>query len=888
MRRLGILCLILITSISGIFALDSASDYYEKWRDGINSSKPGYVYDLEMPDKVYLSRIGYHDADTSKKPNVKDKSEYASEVGALVFMAANGKPSDFPPGMEYAASCDEAMGYGMMLAVLEGDKATFDKLAVTAEYYRALKTDSNYLTSWVIPVKKSKENSQEYEKFKKAVKDKEDDGWDFNNDVLDLWLHKKGPKFNSKGQMVGQKRETGSKATVSSIATDGSLDIAFAFLMAHNKWNKANPKKGKINYLGIAGRRYKQLAGVFVKYGNDNGFLPVGDYSVSVTRPCDWLLTHLRAYYELSTDEGIKELIGTLENQFDDFDKINGSTGFVPDFANTKGKTLVPEPDALGEANTEHFAINAARFPFRLALDYQLYGDRNSLNRSLEIVDYISKIKHDFDPKKEWWQHTNPFSAVRDLKGDTVKPQWYNYGNQVLKAGILASIHIAENAGINKYDKFYKTWYKDSAPDGSSFTVFTSQWNGYEDKQVAEKNGKEKTFTLNIGADPMHTGYFEDTWTLLALYVIEDKWKTPHGYDNEIDVKNWKASSSDISVSNDGKILTIKANKDISEEVSISREFKCKTNSGYSLMFAIERQNCSSDTTINGTFSTDKGKKESHMKRPIIVEHSNVSRSEMGGYDKLEKKCKNDKKVKLELFFKGGLKKDSVLKISHLGFYDPEVSPGQFRYVGKWDSNKESYSKGDYVRHGFETYECIKDHLTTRSTVPGQNFTVWKISDYTLVGERWKAGTYYLDGDLVSYQGRTYMARYSFLSYYIPPESPNNWLLYYDPFQNQVIDWVSDGSYFEGDIVFYKGNFFKCTQSHTANVGWAPDYAYTLWEKVNGDFNNIDPATEWETWTYYETGQVVTHNNKKFECRIGHTSQPGWEPGNVPAVWLEK
>ncbi|MEV0380381.1 glycosyl hydrolase family 18 protein [Nonomuraea sp. NPDC050643] len=42
---------------------------------------------------------------------------------------------------------------------------------------------------------------------------------------------------------------------------------------------------------------------------------------------------------------------------------------------------------------------------------------------------------------------------------------------------------------------------------------------------------------------------------------------------------------------------------------------------------------------------------------------------------------------------------------------------------------------------------------------------------------------------------------------------------------------------------------------------------------------------DWAPWTAYATGALVTYNGVQYECVQGHTSQPGWEPPNVPALW---
>jgi len=44
-------------------------------------------------------------------------------------------------------------------------------------------------------------------------------------------------------------------------------------------------------------------------------------------------------------------------------------------------------------------------------------------------------------------------------------------------------------------------------------------------------------------------------------------------------------------------------------------------------------------------------------------------------------------------------------------------------------------------------------------------------------------------------------------------------------------------------------------------------------------------APAWQAWTAYATGSLVTYNGITYRCIQGHTSQPGWEPPIVPALW---
>ncbi|CCH28461.1 family 20 glycosylhydrolase [Actinosynnema sp. NPDC047251] len=45
------------------------------------------------------------------------------------------------------------------------------------------------------------------------------------------------------------------------------------------------------------------------------------------------------------------------------------------------------------------------------------------------------------------------------------------------------------------------------------------------------------------------------------------------------------------------------------------------------------------------------------------------------------------------------------------------------------------------------------------------------------------------------------------------------------------------------------------------------------------------PSGSWAPWIGYATDAQVTYNGGTYRCRQPHTSQPGWEPTNVPALW---
>src|SRR5688500_1232369 len=46
--------------------------------------------------------------------------------------------------------------------------------------------------------------------------------------------------------------------------------------------------------------------------------------------------------------------------------------------------------------------------------------------------------------------------------------------------------------------------------------------------------------------------------------------------------------------------------------------------------------------------------------------------------------------------------------------------------------------------------------------------------------------------------------------------------------------------------------------------------------------------TGWTTNTFYSVGSLVSYSGRNYRCQQAHTSQAGWEPPNVPALWPDQ
>lgn len=97
-------------------------------------------------------------------------------------------------------------------------------------------------------------------------------------------------------------------------------------------------------------------------------------------------------------------------------------------------------------------------------------------------------------------------------------------------------------------------------------------------------------------------------------------------------------------------------------------------------------------------------------------------------------------------------------------------------------------------------------------------------------------------------------------------------------------EWKPGMTLAVGDTVMHGGSMFVVIQAHTTQTGWEPGTAtQSLFRRVQQE-----GSTEWQPDTDYATGAECTYEGRTYTCLQGHTSQTGWEPPNVPALWQIK
>jgi hypothetical protein len=95
--------------------------------------------------------------------------------------------------------------------------------------------------------------------------------------------------------------------------------------------------------------------------------------------------------------------------------------------------------------------------------------------------------------------------------------------------------------------------------------------------------------------------------------------------------------------------------------------------------------------------------------------------------------------------------------------------------------------------------------------------------------------------------------------------------------------WTVGHSYNLRALVQFHGQVFLCEQPVCiAQSGWEPDAPglQSIWQGAS--LCGIHP---WATDIAYNHGDIVSFNGQLFDCITGHTSEPGWTPDVVPALW---
>ena len=116
----------------------------------------------------------------------------------------------------------------------------------------------------------------------------------------------------------------------------------------------------------------------------------------------------------------------------------------------------------------------------------------------------------------------------------------------------------------------------------------------------------------------------------------------------------------------------------------------------------------------------------------------------------------------------------------------------------------------------------------------------------------------------------------------------------------KVPEWKNPGTrhdliYHYDDVVRYQGKLVRST--HKGLNHWEPGtlgFDGRIWEDITPDEDatpegenmpTTPAAPVWKPGVTYVPGEVITHNGVTYKVVQGHTSQAGWQPDMVPALF---
>lgn len=92
-----------------------------------------------------------------------------------------------------------------------------------------------------------------------------------------------------------------------------------------------------------------------------------------------------------------------------------------------------------------------------------------------------------------------------------------------------------------------------------------------------------------------------------------------------------------------------------------------------------------------------------------------------------------------------------------------------------------------------------------------------------------------------------------------------------------------------GDVYTYGAFLWRCLQDHTTQGTWTPDAVPALWRKVESIPE--DSVRVWAAGIDYIAGDEAAYPDESgtlYTCLQTHTSQTGWEPPAISALWKAK
>jgi len=146
-------------------------------------------------------------------------------------------------------------------------------------------------------------------------------------------------------------------------------------------------------------------------------------------------------------------------------------------------------------------------------------------------------------------------------------------------------------------------------------------------------------------------------------------------------------------------------------------------------------------------------------------------------------------------------------------------------------------------------------------------------------------------GSIYGYSGGLVIVRQSHdRTIYAPEDTPALFSVYRADAAEALV-WIANEPVQMGTRRLYDDVLYECIQAHTTQTDWVPPALPALWKVVQEepvpDAWAVGVAYTGDNTAGAGNGDVVTYNGRLYRCWQSHTSIAGWEPPNVPALWID-
>lgn len=139
-------------------------------------------------------------------------------------------------------------------------------------------------------------------------------------------------------------------------------------------------------------------------------------------------------------------------------------------------------------------------------------------------------------------------------------------------------------------------------------------------------------------------------------------------------------------------------------------------------------------------------------------------------------------------------------------------------------------------------------------------------------------------GEIYGYDGGLVIVRQSHnRTGHAPGDAPALFSTY-RPDAAATLEWIANEPVLVGTQREYDGVVYAALQAHTTQEDWTPDATPALWQVVEAE---PEPG-ETPAWAAGQTvaiGDLRTYDGVTYRCIQAHTTQAGWTPPVVPALW---